>query len=330
MNTYVTNVKVGDVIYDRLPSGDDVHVIAKSIRGTCMFNNKHATYRLDIVASHNYCTGRFVDMKVLISPYTVGDHDVVSFMCGHVGDWRVIEKFVPREEWPREIFAGEDCPEHDTPDTQLREIIDEFKVYASRESGNYWPMPIFLIQHQTCGRINSSDVWTVLDIMRHAEVYEARFDCGKCRINGLVHSHDDAIKFISRDTIKGAVPDVSYSSVAEVQRALDDVRGEAGSHLWNNNRLGFICPDHRNEVDRERDLVYASNVARWSPGIAKIESHDYDSFIGVFRGSCVYTDGSQGEWEVYARDQDREPLGRGRLVLNGVAPDGREFHKVYM
>lgn len=50
-----------------------------------------------------------------------------SYSTNNTTDWPMIEKFIPRSEWPEEIFAGQHGPKVRTPDAAVQKVIDELK-----------------------------------------------------------------------------------------------------------------------------------------------------------------------------------------------------------
>lgn len=44
-------------------------------------------------------------------------------------DWPRVEKYIPRSEWPEEIFAGQHGPKVRTPDAAVQKVIDELKKW---------------------------------------------------------------------------------------------------------------------------------------------------------------------------------------------------------
>lgn len=45
-------------------------------------------------------------------------------------DWPELERYVPREEWPEEMYAGKNGPKKRNPDPALVEIIERVREYA--------------------------------------------------------------------------------------------------------------------------------------------------------------------------------------------------------
>lgn len=49
------------------------------------------------------------------------------YSTNSTADWPMIEKFIPRSEWPEEMFAGQHGPKVRTPDAEVQKVIDELK-----------------------------------------------------------------------------------------------------------------------------------------------------------------------------------------------------------
>lgn len=52
-----------------------------------------------------------------------------SYSTNNTNDWPMIERFIPRSEWPEEIFAGQHGPKVRTPDAAVQKVIDELKKW---------------------------------------------------------------------------------------------------------------------------------------------------------------------------------------------------------
>ena len=50
-----------------------------------------------------------------------------SYSTNNTADWPMVEKFIPRSEWPVEMFAGQHGPKVRTPDAEVQKVIDELK-----------------------------------------------------------------------------------------------------------------------------------------------------------------------------------------------------------
>lgn len=48
-------------------------------------------------------------------------------------DWPMVEKFIPRSEWPVEMFAGQHGPKVRTPDAAVQKVIDELKKQVEQD-----------------------------------------------------------------------------------------------------------------------------------------------------------------------------------------------------
>lgn len=81
------------------------------------------TYNLDTAVTND--RGEIgVEMRLeIIDAEDPRQRDVMS-TANYPEAWGVIEKFIPRSEWPREIAGSTG----DTPDTKLRELIDKYKA----------------------------------------------------------------------------------------------------------------------------------------------------------------------------------------------------------
>ena len=52
-----------------------------------------------------------------------------SYSTNNTNDWPMIERFIPRSEWPEEIFVGQHGPKVRTPDAAVQKVIDELKKW---------------------------------------------------------------------------------------------------------------------------------------------------------------------------------------------------------
>lgn len=52
-----------------------------------------------------------------------------SYSTNNTNDWPMIERFIPRSEWPEEIFADQHGPKVRTPDAAVQKVIDELKKW---------------------------------------------------------------------------------------------------------------------------------------------------------------------------------------------------------
>lgn len=56
-----------------------------------------------------------------------------SYSTNNSADWPMIEKFIPRSEWPEEMFAGQHGPKVRTPDAAVQKVIDELKKQIEQD-----------------------------------------------------------------------------------------------------------------------------------------------------------------------------------------------------
>nr|DAK38511.1 MAG TPA: hypothetical protein [Bacteriophage sp.] len=56
-----------------------------------------------------------------------------SYSTNNTADWPMIEKFIPRSEWPEEMFAGQHGPKDRTPDAVVQKVIDELKKQIEQD-----------------------------------------------------------------------------------------------------------------------------------------------------------------------------------------------------
>ena len=56
-----------------------------------------------------------------------------SYSTNNTADWPMIEKFIPRSEWPAEMFAGQHGPKDRTPDAAVQKVIDELKKQIEQD-----------------------------------------------------------------------------------------------------------------------------------------------------------------------------------------------------
>ena len=56
-----------------------------------------------------------------------------SYSTNNSADWPMIEKFIPRSEWPEEMFAGQHGPKDRTPDAAVQKVIDELKKQIEQD-----------------------------------------------------------------------------------------------------------------------------------------------------------------------------------------------------
>lgn len=103
----------------------------KRVYGTCKVKGELCKFVLGVIFTHSKMKTAgdiLVAIKNRESGETIGRYgtDCPTY-------WPHIERFVPREEWPREVFAGKQYKGHDTPDERLRSIIDSIISKA------WWP-----------------------------------------------------------------------------------------------------------------------------------------------------------------------------------------------
>lgn len=60
-----------------------------------------------------------------------------SYSTNNTADWPMVEKFIPRSEWPEEMFAGQHGPKVRTPDTAVQKVIDELKKQLEEDRKEY-------------------------------------------------------------------------------------------------------------------------------------------------------------------------------------------------
>lgn len=59
-----------------------------------------------------------------------------SYSTNNTADWPMIEKFIPRSEWPEEMFAGQHGPKDRTPDAEVQKVIDKLKKQIEQDRLN--------------------------------------------------------------------------------------------------------------------------------------------------------------------------------------------------
>lgn len=60
-----------------------------------------------------------------------------AYSTNNTADWPMVEKFIPRSEWPEEMFAGQRGPETRTPDAAVQKVIDELKKQLEEDRKEY-------------------------------------------------------------------------------------------------------------------------------------------------------------------------------------------------
>lgn len=56
-----------------------------------------------------------------------------AYSTNTTADWPMVEKFIPRSEWPVEMFAGQHGPTVRTPDAAVQKVIDELKKQVEQD-----------------------------------------------------------------------------------------------------------------------------------------------------------------------------------------------------
>lgn len=56
-----------------------------------------------------------------------------SYSTNSTADWPMVEKFIPRSEWPEDMFAGQHGPKVRTPDAAVQKVIDELKKQIEQD-----------------------------------------------------------------------------------------------------------------------------------------------------------------------------------------------------
>ena len=56
-----------------------------------------------------------------------------SYSTNNTRDWPMVETFIPRSEWPAEMFAGQHGPKVRTPDAAVQKVIDELKKQIEQD-----------------------------------------------------------------------------------------------------------------------------------------------------------------------------------------------------
>ena len=60
-----------------------------------------------------------------------------SYSTNNTADWPMVEKFIPRSQWPEEMFAGQHGPKVRTPDAAVQKVIDELKKQIEEDRKEY-------------------------------------------------------------------------------------------------------------------------------------------------------------------------------------------------
>lgn len=81
----------------------------------------------DLIATHDEATALcwlgWRDGEPRVTLGVLDDDGVVVALSDAAEQWDAIERVIPRESWPREMFAGKRVPEHDAP-ADLRALLD--------------------------------------------------------------------------------------------------------------------------------------------------------------------------------------------------------------
>lgn len=131
MNTHpadIANVTAVETTYPctRMREYDDKYV-AKLETGTCTFNGEPARYTIAVTLDHAAFTTEAEIHGAILDPNTA--RPIRGFRAPHnldTAEWDLVEAFIPRNEWPRELWYGPASMGNNTPDMKLRDIIDAF------------------------------------------------------------------------------------------------------------------------------------------------------------------------------------------------------------